>query len=225
MTLRLEGQRFGKLTAIGPTHKRSQRSIIWQLRCDCGAIVEKAARDLIATTTENTSHVGCALTPSTHALYSIYNGMKQRCYNSNDPGYNNYGGRGITVCKEWLDDFFTFATAMGPRPFPEASIDRINCNGNYEPSNCRWADAKTQAQNTRKQESAYTDEQFRQCLFSSPDRDEDVAAAIGCTKKTVMNIRYLDNNYWPEIKRILKVETKTEAKRLQLLNKLRQQGV
>lgn len=222
MTVWLVGQRFGRLVAIAPTAKRSQKSIIWQLRCDCGAIVERASRDLLHRDCTNTYHEGCALTPSTHPLFSTYNSMRQRCYNKNVPGYKNYGGRGITICDRWLNDFFAFALDMGPKPFPDASIDRINVNGNYEPSNCRWADDITQANNTRCPGTAYTDEQFKLCLFSSSAEDEQIAATIGCTKKTVMNIRYLDNTYWPEIKRILKVETKQEAKRLQLLNKLRQ---
>lgn len=81
--------------------------------------------------------------------------MKQRCYNPNNPNYENYGGRGIRVCQEWLDDFMNFynwAMASGydyNAEFGECTLDRINVDGNYEPSNCRWADIEMQANNKR----------------------------------------------------------------------------
>lgn len=72
--------------------------------------------------------------------------MKQRCLNPNSQRWDDYGGRGITICKRWLDSFENFYTDMGERP-KQLSLDRINNDGNYEPSNCRWATAKQQMNN------------------------------------------------------------------------------
>ena len=80
-------------------------------------------------------------------IYKIWVNMRQRCNNPKNPKYKDYGGRGITVCKRW-DNFSNFMTDMGERPEGN-SIDRKNVNGNYEPSNCRWATAKQQRANQR----------------------------------------------------------------------------
>lgn len=76
--------------------------------------------------------------------------MKQRCFNSQHPQYEDYGGRGITVCVSWKDSFENFYADMGPRPSDEHSLDRYpNNDGNYEPGNCRWATDTEQKNNTR----------------------------------------------------------------------------
>lgn len=88
-------------------------------------------------------------------LYRVFKSMKDRCFNKNNAYYKNYGGRGITICREWLDDFAAFynwALCNGydeNAPKGECTIDRINNNGNYEPSNCRWVNNKVQQSNKR----------------------------------------------------------------------------
>jgi hypothetical protein len=79
--------------------------------------------------------------------YHAWRGMMSRCYNPKSSGYKYYGGRGITVCERWKNSSNSFMEDMGPRPSPKHSVDRINNDGNYEPSNCRWATWKEQANN------------------------------------------------------------------------------
>lgn len=83
-------------------------------------------------------------------LYNIWQAMKTRCYNKNHKFYKDYGGRGIEICKEWQHDFMSFREwSINNGYDDDLTIDRIDVNGNYEPSNCRWADMKTQNQNKR----------------------------------------------------------------------------
>lgn len=90
----------------------------------------------------------------TKRIYLVWYGMKHRCFNSNDKDFKDYGGRGITVCEEWLD-FSTFCEWAYSNGYDEnktgreQSLDRINVNGNYEPNNCRWVNMATQRRNTR----------------------------------------------------------------------------
>ena len=81
--------------------------------------------------------------------YFSWHNLKERCLNKNDKDYAKYGGRGITVCNKWKESYQNFLADMGRRPEGYSSIDRINVNGNYEPSNCRWSTYKQQSNNRR----------------------------------------------------------------------------
>lgn len=80
--------------------------------------------------------------------YRSWSGAKSRCFNASNPAFEHYGGRGITMCDRWKDSFANFLEDMGEcPPYAYWGLDRINNDGNYEPGNCRWADAHTQANN------------------------------------------------------------------------------
>lgn len=91
----------------------------------------------------------CSPRPSTTPEYSIWSGIIQRCTNPRQPSYPRYGGRGINICDRWRRSFAAFLEDVGPRPSPQHSIDRVDNDGNYEPSNCRWATAAEQRLNQR----------------------------------------------------------------------------
>ena len=145
----LEGKRFGKLTVVSEHPERDRHgAIMWLCKCDCGntkIINGNSLRRGTSTT--------CGCSTKKHGmrntrLYRIFDGMWKRCYNPKHPWYKRYGGRGITICDEWLKDrstFFAWALANGYRD--ELTIDRIDTDGNYEPDNCRWVDQRTQINN------------------------------------------------------------------------------
>lgn len=84
-----------------------------------------------------------------HELYSTWNNMKSRCYRSESSSYNAYGGRGISMCDKWRYSFSSFVNDVGERPSRNHTLDRIDNDGNYEPSNVRWATQSQQTLNTR----------------------------------------------------------------------------
>jgi len=151
---------YGKLTIVSPVWYENKRQMA-TVQCFCGK--EFPAR-INALKTGNTTSCGCkrsaslrvrnrthGLAPRSgrHPLYQTWADIVQRCTNRNHPKYDDYGGRGISVCCEWLESFAAFLASVGERPFAKAEIDRKDNNGNYEPGNIRWATRKQQTSNTR----------------------------------------------------------------------------
>jgi hypothetical protein len=147
----LTGQRFGRLTVVCRVKNHRNGRARWLCRCDCGGERSPQGNHLKH---GKISSCGCyrAELSFVHGMtntptYQTWGNMIARCTNPKNTGYYLYGGRGISICERWFD-FNNFFADMGKRP-PRKSLDRIDNDGNYEPSNCRWATRKEQRRNQR----------------------------------------------------------------------------
>lgn len=153
----LTGEKFGKLTVVSETSKRTKnKKIIWLCRCECGNTIEVSVADL----GRNTNSCGCQSSRktigerskthgmSTTPLYAVWRTMRDRCNNPNNKSYKNYGARGITVCSEWLS-FEKFYEDMGDSYKRGLTIERKNIDEGYNKNNCIWITKAEQSLNKR----------------------------------------------------------------------------
>jgi hypothetical protein len=191
----LTGKTLNRLTVLGLYEQKDKKSY-WFCKCECGSLCVIQGHKF---TSETTKSCGCLqrewtakmalLEPTREAcikrltkhgkrhsrVYTIYGQMRSRCYNSKSISYQGYGARGITVCDRWLESFENFYADMGDPP-EGFSIDRIDNDKGYSPDNCRWADAKTQANNRRSSRiltyngTSLTVAQWGLRLNTNPDR-------------------------------------------------------
>jgi hypothetical protein len=143
------GQVFGKLTALEQAGRDTSKKVLWRCKCECGNETIVPSGSLV---TGNTTSCGCVIPNFKHggwkkASYNTWRAMIRRCTISTDKDYSRYGGRGVSVCPQWLE-YANFVADMG-EPVGDETLDRIDTYGNYELSNCRWAGVQTQNRNIR----------------------------------------------------------------------------
>lgn len=155
----LTGMKFGRLTVISRAPRLpSSPTTRWHCVCDCGGETTAQAPQLKSGKTQSCGCLASELSherATTHGgrktrLYHIWAMMKQRVLNPKNDSYKDYGGRGIRICDDWANSFVVFRDWAYKAGYSDSlSIDRINNDGNYEPSNCRWVDVAAQNRNQR----------------------------------------------------------------------------
>jgi len=199
--INLTGVKFGELTVLYmdtiQTNIGKYKRPRWVCQCSCGVVKSICGSDLRS---GNTNSCGCKhyTKVTKHNLcqsveYKTWRSIKTRCLNPNFDQYDDYGGRGITVCDEWIDSFETFLKDMGSRPSNKHSIDRIDNDKNYCKENCRWVTRKEQCRNkrTNRINSIEIANEIRNKYKTNKYTQEQLAEEYGCPNYT---IQYIVNN-------------------------------
>lgn len=187
------GSRYGRLLVVGRAPNDYQRRAVWICQCDCGSTRNVAGGDLrrgrvscgcigIESRTRH-GHAAGGISPE----YKSWRAMLARCHTETATGYAAYGGRGITVCERWREDFRHFLADMGPRP-PGTSIDRIDGSKGYEPSNCRWATRLEQSRNRNGVKLSLDDAKEIVRLVAAGESRRSVARRFGVSASSVERI-------------------------------------
>ena len=156
----ITGKRFGRLTVLEPVKRSNYAGILWRCVCDCGNETITTGSKLRSGHTQSCGCLGLQHATEAKikhgktgtAIYAVWSAMRQRCSNSKNKAFRWYGGKGVKVCEDWLNfkNFYDWAISHGYAP--NLTIDRLDANGNYEPSNCEWV---TKSENSRRMNIAH----------------------------------------------------------------------
>ena len=147
------GVKYNKLTAIKELGTNKSRHKMYLFKCECGNDKVATAINVRANRVKS-----CGCLSKKHGkfgtnIYSVWAGMKSRCYYEKNENYINYGARGIKVCERWKNSFENFYKDMGDKPSAKHQLDRIDNDGDYDPSNCRWVTPSENCLNRRNKEN------------------------------------------------------------------------
>ena len=147
------GVKYNKLTAIKELGTNKSRHKMYLFKCECGNDKVATAINVRANRVKS-----CGCLSKKHGkfgtkIYSVWTGMKSRCYYEKNENYINYGARGIKVCERWKNSFINFYEDMGDKPSAKHQLDRIDNDGDYDPSNCRWVTPSENCLNRRNKEN------------------------------------------------------------------------